>query len=78
MMNRWTFLIFLIVIILVITSFIIIVNSVEQIDGSSAKYYSTTYYNVVFGLLLSAFAIPILAFIVYLFYNGMFSFALCR
>ena len=86
MMNRWTFLIFLVVIFLLITSFIIFVNAGGEVvndpyePGNYNGYtlYNPTYYNVIFGLLLAAFVIPIMAFLIYLFYNGMFSFALCR
>ena len=75
MMNRWAFLIFLVVVILVLVAFILLttISDDQFVDTKVPNVY-----NVMFGLLIAAFAIPIVAFLMYLFYNGMFSFALSR
>ncbi len=75
MMNRWTFLIFLVVILLIITSFVLFTTIDED------RFYDQKIpdaYKVIFWMLIIAFSLPILAFLMYLFYNGMFSFAMCR
>lgn len=82
MMNRWTFLIFLLVIILIISAFVVFVAGSHQTFEAGPEFenmeINSSCYNIIFGLLVTAFAIPIVAFIMYLFYNGMFSFTMCR
>jgi amino acid transporter len=79
MMNRWAFLVVLIVVILVITSFILL-TTIDFGDDDTTKSYNgkPTAYNAAFGMLIAAFALPVIAFLGYLFSNGMFSFAMCR
>jgi amino acid transporter len=79
MMNRWAFLIVLLVILLVLTAFIL----VSTLDFGTTDQEKTfngrpLVFNVAYGLLIAAFVLPIFAFIMYLLTNGMFSFAMCR
>jgi hypothetical protein len=79
MMNRWAFLVVLIVVILVITSFILL-TTIDFGDADTTKSYNgkPTAYTAAFGMLIAAFSLPVVAFLAYLFTNGMFSFAMCR
>jgi heme/copper-type cytochrome/quinol oxidase subunit 2 len=79
MMNRWAFLVVLVVVVLVLTSFILL-TTIDFGDADTTKSYNgkPAVYNAAFGMLIAAFALPIVAFLGYLFSNGMFSFAMCR
>jgi hypothetical protein len=80
MMNRWAFLVVLTVVALVVTSFILLSN----VDFGSAENNKTydghkpTNFQVAMGMLIAAFALPVVAFLFYLFSNGMFSFHVSR
>ena len=79
MMNRWAFLIVLVVILLVITAFVLLSNMDFGNQETEKVYHGKpTGFNVAIGMLIAAFVLPIFSFIAYLLSNGMFSFAMCR
>ena len=80
MMNRWSFLVVLVVIALVITSFILL-SAVDFGTADTNKTYDghkPNGFKVAMGMLIAAFVLPIAGFLIYLLNNGMFSFAMCR